>query len=62
MERKKITFEYNSEPIRFCRSCGKTIFWKKMSSGASMPVEIDTKESHFAHCPNADHHRKKKRS
>lgn len=55
-----------------CISCGKFIVWFKTKAGKNMPVDEETTEptdradqlnlarhtSHFATCPNADHHRK----
>lgn len=52
-------YEYNGEGLDVCKSCGKEIFWVKTEAGKNMPVSMETKESHFADCPNADQHRKK---
>lgn len=56
-----------------CRSCSEYIVWVKTEAGKNMPVDADSFDegdelvydhskhiSHFATCPNADQHRKKK--
>ncbi len=57
-----------------CKSCGAFIIWLTTKGGKSMPVDYDTfntgdprvftpdlgHQSHFATCPNADKHRKKR--
>jgi hypothetical protein len=58
-----------------CRSCGAAIVWLTTSGGKSMPVDAETvgsadlglfvfgkHRSHFASCPNADQHRKPRKS
>lgn len=66
------TTEEHERRITRCRSCRARIIWLKTSAGKNMPVDADTVEpedqefdstrhqSHFATCPNADHHRKKR--
>jgi hypothetical protein len=66
------TMAAHEKRIARCRSCNAQIVWFKTSSGSNMPVDESTVEaddvaldltrhkSHFATCPNADHHRKKK--
>ena len=46
-------------PERACRSCKASIFWIQTASGANMPVDADG-TSHFATCPNAATHRRRK--
>lgn len=41
-----------------CRSCRAEVIWILTVHGKRMPVDPDTRESHFATCPNADEHRK----
>lgn len=58
-----------------CKSCGADIYWIQMVSGKMMPVDAKEKklvriknrgeiitayEPHWATCPNADKHRKKR--
>lgn len=58
-----------------CRSCGAFILWMKTKNGKNIPVDYATVPadqgalvfdpdvghiSHFATCPNADKHRKRK--
>ncbi|MGH9549010.1 MAG: hypothetical protein ACRD3W_06535 [Terriglobales bacterium] len=55
-----------------CRSCDERIIWMKTSTGKNMPVDAETVEvgdeefdpkrhtSHFATCPDAAEHRRKK--
>ena len=57
-----------------CRSCDEYIVWVKTQAGKNMPVDADSFDegdelvydaerghiSHFATCPNADQHRRKK--
>lgn len=58
-ERKRVTFEIPDTADRgACRSCGEAIGWVLTKSGKKMPVEIATKESHFARCPAAERWRK----
>ena len=58
--RTPVTFEIPENADRgACRSCGKAIAWVITAKGKKMPVELDTKESHFAHCPAAEKWRKK---
>ena len=59
-------------PIRNCSSCGAPIVWFKTEAGKWAPVDAGTVEaadmnlditrhkSHFATCPNAPSHRKRK--
>lgn len=59
--------------IRRCISCGKLMYDVPTTSGKTQPVRVDIAktghlhptsvaagagESHFADCPNADHHRR----
>jgi hypothetical protein len=65
------TTEAHERRIVRCRSCYARIIWFKTDAGKNMPVDADTVEpedqeldlprhiSHFATCPNADHHRRK---
>ena len=58
--------------VHFCRSCGKAMIWMTTKLGKSMPIDAESytagdlefdaakHRSHFATCPNADRHRKKK--
>lgn len=62
----------HEERIRRCRSCNAMIVWFTTPKGNVMPVNEDTVEardweldltrhkSHFATCPNANQHRKKR--
>ena len=59
-ERKKITFEYEGQPIGKCAKCDAIIFFITTPKGKSMPVNYETKESHFADCPAAAQFRKGK--
>lgn len=43
-----------------CSSCGAAIIWVKTAAGNTMPVDPETDESHFATCPNASQHRKRR--
>ena len=55
-----------------CKSCRSKILWLKTSIGKNMPIDwaeefqgdkiFDYKrhKSHFASCPDAEHHRKRK--
>ena len=56
-----------------CKSCGEPISFQSTRSGRMMPIQRDTikiltkdgdliegHEPHWAHCPNADKHRRKK--
>ena len=44
-----------------CKKCGKAMIWaKSYKSGKLMPVDAETKESHFSNCPYADEFRKPK--
>jgi len=55
-----------------CRSCGHPIVWFKTDAGKNMPVNAETvqdkdvtldlsrHESHFATCPHADQHRRRR--
>lgn len=66
------TTEAHERRITRCRSCHAKIIWFKTEAGRLMPVDADTVEaeddkldlsrhiSHFATCPNASQHRKKK--
>ena len=59
----KKTWLREDEPTKACRSCGKSIWWRKMESGKFMPVEAEGEhsgESHFAYCKDADNWRKPK--
>lgn len=49
---------FDGQPSR-CRSCGAEVWWARMSSGRSMPVNRD-KTSHFATCPQAGQWRRGK--
>jgi hypothetical protein len=66
------TNEAHERRIVRCRSCNAKIIWFITERGNNMPVDADTVEaddieldlerhkSHFATCPNADKHRKKR--
>jgi hypothetical protein len=66
------TNEAHERRIVRCRSCNAKIIWFKTKDWRNMPVDADTVEandteldlerhvSHFATCPNADKHRKKR--
>ncbi len=66
------TTEAHERRITRCRSCRAMIIWFKTEAGANMPVDADTVNpadeeydpprhiSHFATCPNANQHRKKR--
>lgn len=62
-----------SDPrVRPCSSCSAPIIWLKTNTGANMPTDADAvtiedalfdykkHKSHFATCPNANQHRRKK--
>lgn len=58
--RKPVTFEIPDDADRGeCRSCGEPIAWVVTPKGKKMPVELKTRESHFAHCPEAQKWRRK---
>ena len=64
--------EAHERRITRCRSCRARIIWFKTDSGKNMPVDADTVEpeddeldlerhvSHFANCPQADKHRRRR--
>jgi hypothetical protein len=66
------TTEAHERRIVRCSSCRAQIIWLKTPAGKNMPVDADTVEpedteldlsrhkSHFATCPNANQHRKRK--
>jgi hypothetical protein len=66
------TTEAHERRIKRCSSCNAKIIWFKTEAGRWTPVDADTVEardeeldterhtSHFATCPNADQHRKRK--
>jgi hypothetical protein len=67
------TTEAHERRIVRCRSCRAQIIWFKTAAGKNMPVDADTvkpedteydpdegHKSHFATCPNADQHRRRK--
>ena len=54
-----IKYEYNGERITTCK-CGRPIYFVKMKSGRPMPVDYETRETHFAHCPDGNQFRKGK--
>jgi hypothetical protein len=66
------TTEAHERRIVRCSSCRAKIIWFKTEAGNNMPVDADTVEpedeeldltrhkSHFATCPNANQHRKRK--
>lgn len=58
--RKPITFPYSGESLTQCGKCKATIFFVKTATGKTMPVNFETKESHFADCPAAAQFRKAK--
>ncbi len=58
VDRKRITFNYAGEPLTKCSKCNATIFFVKTKTGKTMPVNFETKESHFADCPAAAEFRK----
>ncbi len=54
-----ITFEIPDAADRgTCRSCGEPIAWVITDAGKRMPVELSSRESHFARCPQATKWRK----
>lgn len=58
-ERARVTFDIPpAAPATACRSCGAAIVWILTKAGKKMPVEIATRESHFARCPAAKEWRK----
>ena len=59
-ERKRIKFEYSGELLQKCGKCDAIIFFAKMASGKTMPVNKETLESHFADCPAAKQFRRAK--
>lgn len=72
MSFQESTTEAHERRIKRCSSCNAKVIWFKTEAGRWMPVDADTVEpedeefepprhiSHFATCPNADHHRKRK--
>jgi hypothetical protein len=66
------TTEAHERRIVRCSSCRARIVWLKTEAGKNMPVDADTVEpedelfdssrhkSHFATCPNANQHRRKR--
>lgn len=66
------TTEAHERRIVRCTSCRARIIWFKTAAGNNMPVDADTVEpddteyepprhiSHFATCPNAHKHRRRK--
>lgn len=64
------TTEAHERRIVRCRSCRARIVWFETPAGKRMPVDADTVEpdddeldlgrhvSHFATCPDANHHRR----
>jgi len=56
-----------------CQSCGRPIRWVRTAAGRPMPLEanamvhdangaspwVDASDTHWAHCPQAETHRKK---
>lgn len=57
---RKVTFDIPADADRgACRSCGEPIAWILTAKGKKMPVELATKESHFARCPAAQSWRRK---
>lgn len=59
-ERKKITYPYSGEQLTKCGKCNATIFFVETAKGKPMPVNYETRESHFADCPAAAQFRKTK--
>ena len=49
-----------SAPVTRCRSCGAGVIWIVLPTGRRMPVNADTRESHFATCPDAQKWRRTK--
>lgn len=72
LRRNKVIEETKSDRCRSCRSCGAAIIWLKTKNFKKIPVDYDSVEgmelmfepgkhvSHFATCPNADQHRKRR--
>lgn len=61
--RKPVTFDIPEDAdLGECRSCGEKIAWVITEKKKRMPVELATKESHFARCPEAAKWRKEKRA
>lgn len=71
-ERKKMIEETKESRTRSCRSCSAPIIWMKTTNFKRIPVDYDsvkgmelmfepgTHVSHFATCPNASKHRKRR--
>ena len=61
MPREKTTYPYNDEPRSLCRfGCGRMIYFVETKKVRPMPVDYETKETHFAHCPKYAEYRQKK--
>lgn len=58
--RSKITFPYSGEALTQRGKCKETIYFVKTATGKTMPVNFETKESHFADCPAAAEFRRPK--
>ena len=57
---RRITFDIPADADRgACRSCGEPIAWVLTAKGKKMPVELTSKEAHFARCPDAQKWRRK---
>jgi hypothetical protein len=66
------TTEAHERRITRCSSCNAKIIWFKTAAGKNMPVDADTVEPeddelelprhivHWATCPNANRHRKRR--
>ena len=64
--------ETKESRCRSCRSCSAPIIWMKTKNFKTIPVDYDSVEdlelmfepgkhvSHFATCPNASNHRKRR--
>ena len=50
----------NGERITKCK-CGRPIYFIKTRTGKKMPVDYESRETHFAHCPDAGEFRKERR-
>lgn len=52
MPRQVVEYEHKGEPLSLCRfGCGRRIFFVTTAKGRPMPVDYETKQTHFANCP-----------
>lgn len=50
----------NGERLVRCRSCNALMYWGVTPAGKRVPISLQTGETHFRDCPNAQQHTKKK--